>query len=97
MDESGGPGEQPRRGHETSDASIRNLIIFRCRLVAFWSSWVSWSVEPCSITYVGHPGIRSPGVHPLRMFVCCHPEPRLQVTAPKDLEQYKAAQERNSE
>ena len=91
MDESGGPGEQPRRGHETTDASIRNLIIFGVGLLllVIVGLLVSGAVFHY---YVGHQGL-GPPASPFENDRMLPPEPRLQVTAPKDLEQYKAAQE----
>jgi hypothetical protein len=91
MNGSSGPSEQPRRGHETSDANIRNLIIsgvFLCCLVIA-GLLVSGAVFHY---FVGHQGL-GPPASPFENVRMLPPEPRLQVTAPKDLEQYKAAQE----
>jgi hypothetical protein len=90
MDESNGPGGQPGRGHETSDASIRNLIIFAaglCGLVI-----VGFLVSEGVFHYfVGHQGL-GPPASPFENVRMLPPEPRLQVTAPRDLKQYQAAQ-----
>jgi hypothetical protein len=90
MDESKDPGDQPRRGHETSDANIRNLIIFAvglcCLVIA--SLLISGGVFHY---FVGHQGL-GPPASPFENVRMLPPEPRLQVSAPKDLKQYKAAQ-----
>lgn len=91
MDRTQGPGEQPRRGHETSDANIRDLIIFGvglcCLVIA--GLLVSGGVFHY---FVGHQGL-GPPASPFENLRMLPPEPRLQVTAPKDLKQYKAAQD----
>ena len=91
MDESGGPGEQPRHGHETSDANIRDLIIFGVglSLLVIAGLLVSGAVFHY---FVGHQGL-GPPASPFENVRMLPPEPRLQVAAPKDLEQYKAAQD----
>jgi hypothetical protein len=84
-------GEQPRRGHETSDANIRNLIlagVILCGLVIA-GLLVSGGVLHY---FVGHQGL-GPPASPFENVRMLPPEPRLQVSAPKDLKQYKAAQE----
>ena len=90
MDGSSGPGDQPRRGHETSDANIRNLIIsgvlLCCLVIA--GLLVSGGVFHY---FVGHQGL-GPPASPFEDVRMLPPEPRLQVSAPKDLKQYKAAQ-----
>ena len=90
MDESSGPGGQPRRSHETSDANIRNLIIsgvlLCCLVIA--GLLVSGGVFHY---FVGHQGL-GPPASPFEDVRMLPPEPRLQVSAPKDLKQYKAAQ-----
>ena len=90
MDGSSGPGDKPRRGYETSDANIRNLIIagvFLCCL-AIAGLLVSAGVFHY---FVGHQGL-GPPASPFENVRMLPPEPRLQVSAPKDLKQYKAAQ-----
>jgi hypothetical protein len=90
MDESSSPGEQPRRGHETSDANIRSLIIsgvlLCCLVIA--GLLVSGGVFHY---FVGHQGL-GPPASPFEDVRMLPPEPRLQVFAPKDLKQYKAEQ-----
>jgi hypothetical protein len=91
MDGSSRPGEQPRRGHETSDANIRNLIIFGVGL----SLLVVAGLLVSGIVFhyfVSHQGL-GPPASPFENVRMLPPEPRLQVTAPKDLKQYKAAQD----
>jgi hypothetical protein len=91
MDRTNSPGDQPRRGHETSDANIRNLIfagvILCCLVIA--GLLVSGGVFHY---FVGHQGL-GPPASPFENVRMLPPEPRLQVSAPKDLKQYKAAQE----
>jgi hypothetical protein len=91
MDGSSRPGEQARRGHETRDANIRNLIIFAVGL----SLLVVAGLLVSGIVFhyfVGHQGL-GPPASPFENVRMLPPEPRLQVTAPKDLKQYKAAQD----
>jgi hypothetical protein len=85
------PNEQPRRAHETSDASIRNLVIFGAglSLLVIAGLLVSRAVFHY---FVGHQGL-GPPASPFENVRTLPPEPRLQVTAPKDLQQYKAAQD----
>jgi len=85
------PDEQPNHGHETSDASIRNLLIFAAglSLVVIAGLIVSRVVFRY---FVGHQGL-GPPASPFENVRTLPPEPRLQVTAPKDLRQYKAAQD----
>jgi hypothetical protein len=85
------PGEQPRRGHETSDANVRDLIIagviLCCLVIA--GLLVSRGVFHY---FVGHQGL-GPPASPFENVRMLPPEPRLQVSAPKDLKQYRAGQE----
>jgi hypothetical protein len=85
------PDEQPNRSHETSDANIRNLLIFAAglSLVVIAGLIVSRVVFHY---FVGHQGL-GPPASPFENVRTLPPEPRLQVTAPKDLRQYKAAQD----
>jgi len=90
MDESTGPGNQPRSGHEASDANNRDVIVFGvaiCCLVIV-GLFVSKAVFRYS---VGHQGL-GPPASPFENDRMLPPEPRLQVSAPKDLKQYKGAQ-----
>ncbi len=91
MDGSNGPTEKPKPGHETSDANVRNLLIFGAglSLVVIAGLVVSRAVFRY---FVGHQGL-GPPASPFENVRMLPPEPRLQVSAPKDLEQYKAAQE----
>lgn len=91
MDASSSPGEQPRRGHETSDANIRNLVIFGVglSLMVIAGLLVSRAVFHY---FVGHQGL-GPPASPFENVRTLPPEPRLQVSAPQDLEQYKTAQD----
>jgi hypothetical protein len=91
MDESSGPGNQPRRGHETSDANVRNLIIFAVGLCLLVIAGLLVS-KGVFHYFVGHQGL-GPPASPFENVRMLPPEPRLQVSAPKDLKQYKAAQE----
>jgi hypothetical protein len=83
--------EQPRRAHETSDANIRNLIIFGVILCCLLIAGLLLSGAVFHY-FVGHQGL-GPPASPFENVRMLPPEPRLQVTAPKDLEQYKAAQD----
>ena len=85
------PDEQPKLSHETSDASIRNLLIFAAglTLVVIAGLVVSRVVFRY---FVGHQGL-GPPASPFENVRTLPPEPRLQVTAPRDLRQYKAAQD----
>jgi len=91
MDGSNGPTEKPIRGHETSDANVRNLLIFGAglSLVVIAGLVVSRAVFRY---FVGHQGL-GPPASPFENVRTLPPEPRLQVTAPMDLKQYKAAQD----
>ena len=91
MERSIGPDEQPRRSHETSDANVRNLIIFGIglSLLVIAGLLVSGTVFHY---FVGHQGL-GPPASPFENVRTLPPEPRLQVTAPKELKQYKAAQD----
>jgi hypothetical protein len=90
MDESNDPGHQPRRGHETSDANIRNLIISGVLLCCLVIAGLLVSGVVFHY-FVRHQGL-GPPASPFENVRMLPPEPRLQVSAPKDLEQYKAAQ-----
>jgi hypothetical protein len=85
------PDEQPIHGHETSDASVRNLLIFGVglSLVVIAGLVVSRAVFRY---FVGHQGL-GPPASPFENVRTLPPEPRLQVAAPMDLKQYKAAQD----
>jgi len=85
------PEEKPRRAHETSDANIRNLLIFGAGLsfLVVAGLLVSRAVFHY---FVGHQGL-GPPASPFENVRTLPPEPRLQVSAPNDLKQYKAAQE----
>jgi hypothetical protein len=91
MNENNGPGNQPRRGHETSDANIRNLVIFGVGLSLLVIAGLLAS-RAVFHYFVGRQGL-GPPASPFENVRMLPPEPCLQVTAPKDLEQYKAAQE----
>jgi hypothetical protein len=90
MDGSSRPGEHPRRAHETRDANIRNLIIFAVglSLLVIAGLLVSGAVFHY---FVSHQGL-GPPASPFENVRMLPPEPRLQVSAPKDLKQYQAAQ-----
>jgi len=85
------PDEQPEHGHETRDASIRNLLIFAVGLavVVIAGLVVSRGVFRY---FVGHQ-VLGPPASPFENVRTLPPEPRLQVAAPRDLNQYKAAQD----
>ncbi len=85
------PDEEPKHGHETTDANIRNLLIFGAglALVVIAGLVVSRGVFRY---FVGRQGL-GPPASPFENVRTLPPEPRLQVTAPMDLKQYKAAQD----
>ena len=91
MNGSSSPGEQPRPGHEPSDANIRNLIIFGVglSLLVIAGLLVGGAVLHY---FVGHQGL-GPPASPFENVRTLPPEPHLQVSAPTDLKQYKAAQD----
>jgi len=91
MDGSSKPDEQPRRGHETSDVNTRNLIVFGVglSLLVIAGLLVSGAVLHY---FVSHQGL-GPPASPFENVRTLPPEPRLQVSAPRDLKQYKAIQE----
>jgi hypothetical protein len=91
MDGSSKLGEQPRHSHETSDANIRNLIIFGVGLSLLVIAGLLLSGAVFHY-FVGHQGL-GPPASPFENVRMLPSEPRLQVTAPKDLQQYKAAQD----
>ena len=82
--------EQPKHAHETSDANIRNLLIFGVGLALLVAAGLVVS-RVVFHYFVGHQGL-GPPASPFENVRALPPEPRLQVTAPKDLEQYEAAQ-----
>jgi len=90
MNQSTGPGNQQRRGHETTDANIRDLIIFGVALCCLVIAGLLVS-KAVFHYFVGHQGL-GPPASPFENVRMLPPEPRLQVSAPKDLKQYKAAQ-----
>ena len=90
MDESSGSDGQPRRGHETSDVNIRSLVISGVLLCGLVIAGLLVSAGVFHY-FVGHQGL-GPPASPFENVRMLPPEPRLQVSAPKDLEQYKAAQ-----
>jgi len=85
------PEEKPRQGHETRDASIRNLIIFGAGLALLVVAGLLVS-RALFLYFVGRQGL-GPPASPFENVRTLPPEPRLQVSAPSDLKQYKAAQE----
>jgi hypothetical protein len=85
------PDEQPRHAHETSDANVRDLIIFGVGLCCLVMAGLLVS-KGVFHYFVGHQGL-GPPASPFENVRMLPPEPRLQVSAPKDLAQYKAAQE----
>ena len=84
------PDEQPRHAHETTDANIRNLIIFGVGLCLLVIAGLLLSGAVFHY-FVSHQGL-GPPASPFENVRMLPPEPRLQVTAPQDLEQYKAGQ-----
>jgi|SRR5271157_706895 len=90
MNESNDPGDQPRRGHETSDVNIRSLVISGVLLCCLVIAGLLVS-KGVFHYFVGHQGL-GPPASPFEDVRMLPPEPRLQVSAPKDLKQYKAAQ-----
>jgi hypothetical protein len=90
MDGSKGPNEQPKHSHETRDANIRNLLIFGAGLSLLVIAGLVIS-RAVFRYFVGHQGL-GPPASPFEDVRTLPPEPRLQVTAPKDLNQYLAAQ-----
>jgi len=85
------PDEQPRRSHETTDANIRNLIIFGVGLSLLVIAGLAVS-RAVFHYFVGHQGL-GPPASPFENVRTLPPEPRLQVAAPKGLKQYRAAQD----
>jgi hypothetical protein len=85
------PEEKPRHAHETSDANIRNLIIFGVTLCCLVIAGLLVSGAVFHY-FVGHQGL-GPPASPFENVRTLPPEPRLPVAAPNDLKQYKAAQE----
>ena len=85
------PDEQPRRSHETTDANIRNLIIFGVGLSLLVIAGLVVSRTVFNY-FVGHQGL-GPPASPFENVRMLPPEPRLQVTAPQGLKQYRAAQD----
>jgi hypothetical protein len=90
MDGSSESGNQPGRGHETRDANIRNLIIFGVTLCCLVIAGLLLSGAVFHY-FVRHQGL-GPPASPFENVRMLPPQPRLQVSAPKDLKQYKAAQ-----
>ena len=90
MNGSNDPGRQPRRSHETSDANVRNLIISGVLLCCLVIAGLLVSGVVFHY-FVRHQGL-GPPASPFENVRMLPPEPRLQVSAPKDLKQYKAAQ-----
>jgi hypothetical protein len=90
MDGSNGPNEKPKHAHETSDANIRNLLIFGAGLAFLVIAGLVISRVVLRY-FVSHQGL-GPPASPFENVRTLPPEPRLQVTAPKDLKQYLAAQ-----
>lgn len=91
MVESRGPGEQPRHAHETTDANIRNLIIFGVVLCLLVTAGLLLS-RGVFHYFVSRQGL-GPPASPFENVRMLPPGPRLQVTAPQDLKQYKDAQD----
>jgi hypothetical protein len=85
------PEAQPRHAHETSDANIRNLIIFGVcvALMVIGGLVVSRGIFHY---FTGHQGL-GPPASPFENVRMLPTGPRLQIKAPQDLERYKAAQE----
>lgn len=84
------PDEQPRHAHETTDANIRNLIYFGVGLCLLIIAGLLLSGAVFRY-FVVHQAL-GPPASPFENSRTLPPEPRLQVTAPQDLEQYKAKQ-----
>jgi hypothetical protein len=85
------PDTQPRHAHETSDANIRNLIIFGVCLGLLVIAGLIAS-RAVFHYFAGHQGL-GPPASPFENVRMLPPGPRLQVRAPQDLEQYKGTQE----
>jgi len=90
MNENSGAGGEAKRGYETADANIRNLIIFgvALSLVVIAGLLISGGVLRYFVVRQG----LGPPASPFEDVRMLPPEPRLQVAAPKDLGQYKASQ-----
>jgi len=83
--------EQPIHAHETRDANIRDLLLFGAVL----SFMVIAGLVVSQVVFhyfVGHQGL-GPPASPFENVRTLPPEPRLQVVAPRDVKQYKAAQD----
>ena len=84
------PDGQPRRGYETSDANIRNLVIFGLCLALMVVAGLIVS-RGVFRYFVGHQGL-GPPASPFEDVRMLPPGPRLQVAAPQDLKRYEGAQ-----
>ena len=85
------PEGNPRHAHETTDANIRNLIIFGVCLALLVIAGLAAS-RAVFHYFAGHQGL-GPPASPFENVRMLPQGPRLQVRAPQDLEQYKGAQE----
>jgi hypothetical protein len=91
MEGSSMPDEQRRHGHETRDANIRNLIVFGVGLALLVILGLVASRAVFHF-FAGRQGL-GPPASPFENVRMLPPGPRLQVTAPQDLQHYKAAQD----
>ena len=91
MDGSSGPGEQPRRSHETRDANIRNLIIFAVGLALMVIAGLVVS-RGIFHYFTSSQGL-GPPASPFENVRMLPSGPRLQVAAPQDLAHYQRAQD----
>src|SRR5271157_411154 len=91
MNASKEPGTRLRRAHETSDVNIRTLVVSGVLLCGLVIAGLLVS-KGVFHYFVGHQGL-GPPASPFENVRMLPPEPRLQVSAPKDLKKYKSAQE----
>jgi len=84
--------EHPHRGYEDSDVSMRRLFAFAAGVVALIVLGVLGSAAVFHF-FVRHQPL-GPPASPFEDVRTLPPEPRLQITAPLDLKDYRANQEK---
>jgi hypothetical protein len=91
MDETKAPRDSSKRRHETSDVSVRGIVIF---VVALSISVILGMLFSKRVFYffVRHQPL-GPPASPFENVRTLPPQPRLQVNARADLKRYRAAQD----
>ena len=84
--------EQPQRGYEASDVSVRQLFAFAAGVVGLVVLGVLGSAAVFHF-FVSHQPL-GPPASPFENVRTTPPEPRLQTTAPLDLKHYRDEQEK---